>query len=85
MQKGHDVDPREENPRTPYLPRPKKQLRYHDHDYYMFIIITFTLSESTVKPSNKKLTHSCQTLADFLMGKGALRNFSRGETLRAHF
>ena len=43
------------------------------------------LESSTVKPYNKKLSHSCQTLADFLMGKGALRKFSGGETLRAHF
>ena len=25
MQKGHDVDPREENPHTPYLPPPQKK------------------------------------------------------------
>ena len=55
MQNGHDVDPREENPRTPYWPRPKKQLRYHDHVFsYMFIIITFTLSESSRQTQTPK-------------------------------
>ena len=40
---------------------------------------------STVKPYNKKLCHCCQTLAAFLMGTGAVRNFFRAETLGAHF
>ena len=39
----------------------------------------------TVKPYNKKLCHCCQTLAAFLMGTGAVRNFFRAETLGAHF
>ena len=39
----------------------------------------------TVKPYNKKLSQSCQTLANFLPGRVHLRNFSRAQTLKAHF
>ena len=39
----------------------------------------------TVKPYNKKLSQSCQTLANFLPGRVPLRNFSRAQTLKAHF
>ena len=45
----------------------------------------FTPRFPTVKPYNKKLCHCCQTLAAFLMGTGAVRNFFRAETLGAHF
>ena len=41
--------------------------------------------EATVKPYNKKLSQSCQTLANFLPGRVPLRNFSRAQTLKAHF
>ena len=39
----------------------------------------------TVKPYNKKLFQSCQTLADFLTSRVPLRNFSWAQTLKAHF
>ena len=42
-------------------------------------------TRSTVKPYNKKLFPSCQTLTNFLMGTRAVRNFSSAETLRIHF
>ena len=40
---------------------------------------------TTVKPYNKKLSQSCQTLANFLPGRVPLRNFTRAQTLKAHF
>ena len=43
------------------------------------------LQSTTVKPYNKKLFPSCQTLTNFLMGTRAVRNFSSAETLRIHF
>ena len=42
-------------------------------------------SGCTVKPYNKKLFQSCQTLADFLTSRVPLRNFSWAQTLKAHF
>ena len=41
--------------------------------------------ECTVKPYNKKLFQSCQTLADFLTGRVPLRNLSRSPDSQSTF
>ena len=40
---------------------------------------------TTVKPYNKKLSQSCQTLANFLLGKVPLRNFFQGPDSQSTF
>ena len=64
-----------------------RELRYNGDSLQRLYSDTTERSKfnSRVKPYNKKLCHCCQTLAAFLMGTGAVRNFFRVETLGAHF
>ena len=68
---------------------PPPRIPVTTRDYSIFSMESRTkpsfVTVTTVKPYNKKLCHCCQTLAAFLMGTGAVRNFFRAETLGAHF